>query len=63
MDRKEILNKILNHLDEALYIMEISDIKPDDSDEVWFAINEAYSVAMGHYINDQELIVETNDAC
>jgi len=45
MDRKELLTKILAHLGEALYLMETTEAKPDDSDEVWFAVNEANSVA------------------
>jgi hypothetical protein len=45
MDRKELLKKILEHLGEALYLMETTEAKPDDADEVWFAVNEANSLA------------------
>jgi len=45
MNRKELLTKILNHLGEALYLMETAEVKPDDADEVWFAVNEANSIA------------------
>lgn len=45
MDRKELLKKILEHLGEALYLMETTEAKPDDADAVWFAVNEANSVA------------------
>lgn len=45
MARKELLKKILEHLGEAMYLMETTEVKPDDADEVWFAVNEANSVA------------------
>jgi len=45
MNRKELLKKILEHLGEALYLMETTEVKPDDADEVWFAVNEANSLA------------------
>jgi len=45
MDRKELLKKILEHLGEALYLMETTEATPDDADEVWFAVNEANSLA------------------
>jgi hypothetical protein len=45
MDRKALLKKILGHLDEAMYLMETTEAKPDDADEVWFAVNEAHSLA------------------
>ena len=44
MDRKSLLLKILNHLDEALYLMETCPDKPDDEDAVWFAVNEAHAI-------------------
>jgi hypothetical protein len=45
MTRKELLEKILDHLCEALHLMYTTEAKPDDADEVWFAVNEATSVA------------------
>lgn len=48
MDRKELLKKILEHLDEAMYLMEVTETKPDDGDQVWFAVNEAHAVAEDH---------------
>lgn len=45
MDRKALLLKILEHLGEALHLMETTEAKPDDADEVWFAVNEANSLA------------------
>jgi hypothetical protein len=45
MDRKALLLKLVDQLGEALYLMETTEAKPDDGDEVWFAINEAHSVA------------------
>jgi hypothetical protein len=45
MDRKELLTEILFHLETALYLMETTAAKPDDEDVVWFAVNEAQSVA------------------
>ena len=45
MDRKALLKKILEHLGEALYLMETTEAKPDDEDAVWFAVNEANSLA------------------
>lgn len=51
MDRKELLKKILHHLGEAMHLMETSEVKPDDRDEIWFAINEANSLAEDH-LND-----------
>lgn len=45
MDRKTLLKAILGHLDEVLYLMETTEAKPDDEDAVWFAVNEAHSVA------------------
>ncbi len=45
MDRKELLKKILEHLGEAMYLMETTEAKPDDEDQVWFAVNEANSLA------------------
>jgi hypothetical protein len=45
MDRKALLTKILEHLGEAMYLMETTVPMPDDGDEVWFAVNEANSVA------------------
>lgn len=44
MDRKSLLLKVLQHLDEALYLMERCEDKPDDEDAVWFAVNEAHSI-------------------
>ena len=48
MDRKALLKKILKHLDEAMYLMETAEAKPDDQDAVldavWFAVNEAHSI-------------------
>lgn len=41
MDRKELLKKILDHLGEALYLMETTEAKPDDDDDVWSAVNDA----------------------
>lgn len=48
MDRRELLKKILAHLGEALYLMETTEAKPDDADEIWFAVNEAHSLAEDH---------------
>lgn len=48
MDRKKLLIEILYHLDEAMHLMEITEAKPDDEDQVWFAINEAHAVAEDH---------------
>jgi hypothetical protein len=45
MDRKELLKKILHHLDEAMHLMETTEVKPDDADVVWLAVNEAHSLA------------------
>ena len=45
MDRKALLLKLLDQLDEAMYLMETTEAKPDDGDEVWFALTEAHSVA------------------
>lgn len=45
MNRKELLERILEHLGEALHLMETTEVKPDDADEVWFAVNEANSLA------------------
>ena len=48
MDRKTLLKKILAHLGEAMYLMEITEVKPDEADEIWFAINEANSLVEDH---------------
>ena len=48
MDRKTLLKKILAHLGEALHLMETTEVKPDDADEIWFAVNEANSLAEDH---------------
>lgn len=45
MDRKALLKQILEHLDEAMYLMETTEAKPDDEDQVWFAVNEAHGLA------------------
>ena len=37
MDRKALLLKLVDQLGEALYLMETTEAKPDDGDEVWFA--------------------------
>ena len=44
MDRKALLLKLEELLEEALYLMETTEAKPDDGDEVWAAITEAYSM-------------------
>lgn len=45
MDRKALLKKILEHLDEALYAMEISEAKPDDEDAIWNGIMAVHGTA------------------
>lgn len=59
MDRKELLKKILEHLGEALYLMETTEVKPDDADEIWFAVNEANSLAEDHL--NRILVAEIRD--
>jgi hypothetical protein len=31
-----------------MYLMEVTETKPDDGDQVWFAVNEAHAVAEDH---------------
>ena len=45
MDRKALLKKILEHLDEALYAMEITEAKPDDEDAIWNGIMAVHGTA------------------
>jgi len=49
MDRKQLLMKLLDHLAEAVYLMEITEVEPDDNDHIWNFINDA------HFAAEQEL--------
>lgn len=43
MDRKELLKKILEHLDEALYLMNEADT--DDDDVIWNGVMAVHGAA------------------
>ena len=45
MDRKTLLKKILEHLDEAMYLMEVTETKPDDGDAIWNGIMAVHGTA------------------
>ena len=51
MTRKDLLKKLCGHLDEAMYLLETAAVKPDEKDEIWFAVNEAASLVESH-LND-----------
>lgn len=48
MDRKTLLKRILEHLDEALYLMETSEVRPDDEDVIWNGIMAVHGTAESH---------------
>lgn len=56
MERKKLLLKILEHLDEALYLMETTETKPDDQDVIWNGIMAVHGAAE-HELN--KLLMES----
>lgn len=55
MDRKTLLKEILGHLDEALYLMETAEVKPDDEDAIWHGIMAVHGTAEAQL---NEILVE-----
>ena len=45
MDRKTLLKKILEHLDEALYLMDTTEEQPDDDDAIWHGVMAVHGAA------------------